>query len=223
MVAGLREREQIRDLFGRQVGHDVAQEALATGVDLGGVECEIAVIFVDVVGSTQLATTHSPRDLVNLLNRFFGEVVEAVEAHGGWINKFEGDAALAIFGAPQQLDDAHGRALATARDLQRRLRASVGEIEAGIGVGSGIAVAGQIGHEQRYEYTVIGDPVNEAARLSDLAKEYDPHVLASARTVELASAEEAGKWALGASVELRGRSEPTVLAQPLATAGQGPN
>jgi adenylate cyclase len=220
MVAGLREREQIRDLFGRQVGHDVAQEALATGVDLGGVECEIAVIFVDVVGSTGLATTRSPRDLVNLLNRFFGEVVEAVEAHGGWINKFEGDAALAIFGAPQELDDAHGRALATARDLQRRLRASVGEIEAGIGVGSGVAVAGQIGHEHRYEYTVIGDPVNEAARLSDLAKEYDPHVLASARTVKLAGAEEAGRWALGESVELRGRSEPTVLAQPLAAAEQ---
>ncbi|HYJ20606.1 MAG TPA: adenylate/guanylate cyclase domain-containing protein [Solirubrobacterales bacterium] len=216
MVAGLREREQIRDLFGRQVGHDVAHEALATGVDLGGVECEIAVIFVDVVGSTQLAGTRSPRELVTLLNRFFGEVVEAVEAHGGWINKFEGDAALAIFGAPQQLDDAHGRALAAARDLQRRLCASVAEIEAGIGVGSGIAVAGQIGHEHRYEYTVIGDPVNEAARLSDLAKEYDPHLLASARTVERAGEQEAGSWTLGESVKLRGRSEPTVLAQPVA-------
>jgi len=215
MVAGLRERERIRDLFGRQVGREVAHEALATGVELGGVESEVAVVFVDVVGSTQLATTHSPHQLVGLLNRFFGEVVVVVEAHGGWINKFEGDAALAVFGAPQPLEDAHGRALAAARELQQRLRASVAELEAGIGVGSGVVVAGQIGHEDRFEYTVIGDPVNEAARLSDLAKEHDPHVLASARTVELASDGEGERWALGESVELRGRSEPTVLARPL--------
>ncbi len=216
MVGGLRERERIRDLFGRQVGHEVAREALATGTDLGGVECEVAVVFVDVVGSTRLATTRSPHEVVDLLNRFFGEVVEVIEEHGGWINKFEGDAALAIFGAPQPLDDAHGRALAAARELRRRLRASVAELEAGIGVGSGVVVAGHVGHENRFEYTVIGDSVNEAARLSDLAKEHDPSVLASARTVELAGEPEAAGWALGEAVELRGRSEPTVLARPLA-------
>jgi adenylate cyclase len=220
MVGGLRERERIRDLFGRQVGREVAHEALATGVELGGVECEVAVVFVDVVGSTRLAATQSPHRLVGLLNRFFGEVVEVVEAHGGWINKFEGDAALAVFGAPQALEDSHGRALAAARELDRRLRASVAELEAGIGVGSGLAVAGQIGHEDRFEYTVIGDPVNEAARLSDLAKEHTPHVLASARTVHLAARDEAERWALGESVELRGRSEPTVLARPGAREGR---
>ncbi len=214
MVAGLREREQIRDLFGRQVGRDVAREALATGVDLGGAEREVAVVFVDLTGSTRLATELPPRRLVELLNRFFGEVVEAVEAHGGWINKFEGDAALAVFGAPQRLDDAHGRALAAARELDRRLRTEVPELEAGIGVGSGVAVAGHVGHEDRFEYTVIGDPVNEAARLSDLAKEHQPRVLASARTVER-SGEEARAWELGEAVELRGRTEPTVLARPL--------
>jgi adenylate cyclase len=213
MVAGLREREQIRDLFGRQVGRDVAREALATGVDLGGAEREVAIVFVDLTGSTRLATELPPRRLVELLNRFFGEVVEAVEAHGGWINKFEGDAALAVFGAPQQLDGAHGRALAAARELDRRLRAEVPELEAGIGVGSGVAVAGHVGHEDRFEYTVIGDPVNEAARLSDLAKEHQPRVLASARTVERGG-EEARAWELGEAVELRGRTEPTVLARP---------
>jgi len=214
MVAGLRERERIRDLFGRQVGREVAQEALATGVDLGGAEREVAVIFVDVIGSTRLAATRSPHEVVQLLNRFFGEVVEVVEAHGGWINKFEGDAALAVFGAPQDLDGAHGRALAAAREIDRRLRSSVRELEAGVGVGSGTVVAGHVGHEHRFEYTVIGDPVNEAARLADLAKERTPHVLASARTVELAGGSEAGSWALGEAVELRGRAEATVLAQP---------
>ncbi|HEX2097295.1 MAG TPA: adenylate/guanylate cyclase domain-containing protein [Solirubrobacterales bacterium] len=216
MVAGLREREQIRDLFGRQVGREVAREALATGVDLGGVECEVAVVFVDVVGSTRLAATRSPHEVVNLLNRFFGGVVEVIEAHGGWINKFEGDAALAVFGAPRPLHDAHGRALAAARELDRWLRASVAEVEAGIGVGSGTVVAGHVGHEHRFEYTVIGDPVNEAARLADLAKEDVPHVLASARTVRLAGEPEAASWREGEAVELRGRSAATVLAHPIA-------
>jgi adenylate cyclase len=216
MVAGLRERERIRDLFGRQVGRDVAREALSAGTGLGGAEREIAVVFVDLIGSTELAATRPPHEVVALLNRFFGEVVEAVEAHGGWINKFEGDAALAIFGAPQRLADAHARALATAREVDLRLRSAVGELEAGVGVGSGTAVAGHIGHEQRFEYTVIGDPVNEAARLADLAKEHTPHVLASARTVREAGDAEAGNWSLGATVELRGRSEATVLAHPVA-------
>ncbi len=219
MAAGLRERERIRDLFGRQVGRDVAQEALAGGVDFGGDEREVAVVFVDVVGSTGLAARIPPHELVALLNRFFGEVVEAVEEHGGWINKFEGDAALAIFGAPQRLEDPHGRALAAARELDRRLAAAVPELEAGIGVGSGVAVAGHIGHEDRFEYTVIGDPVNEAARLSDLAKEHRPRLLASARTVERAGPGEAGSWELGEAVALRGRPEPTVLAHPRAGAG----
>jgi adenylate cyclase len=222
MVAGLRERERIRDLFGRQVGREVAQEALATGTDLGGSEREVAVVFVDLVGSTRLAATRPPHEVVALLNRFFGEVVEVVEAHGGWINKFQGDAALAVFGTPRPLDDFHGRALAAARELDRRLRSAVAELEAGVGVGSGTAVAGQIGHENRFEYTVIGDPVNEAARLADLAKEHAPPVLASARTVRMAAEAERADWALGEAVELRGRSEPTVLAHPIAPGSAEP-
>ncbi|HEX2160962.1 MAG TPA: adenylate/guanylate cyclase domain-containing protein [Thermoleophilaceae bacterium] len=215
MVAGLRERERIRDLFGRQVGREVAQQALAGGeVDLGGVECEVAVLFVDVVGSTELAATRPPREVVELLNRFFGEVVDAVEHNGGWINKFEGDAALAIFGAPGRLEDAEGRALRAAREIDERLRARVGELAAGIGVASGTAVAGHIGAEQRFEYTVIGDPVNEAARLSELAKARPARVLASSVTIDRAG-DESARWQLGEPIELRGRGVPTVVASPL--------
>ncbi|HEX2071436.1 MAG TPA: adenylate/guanylate cyclase domain-containing protein [Thermoleophilaceae bacterium] len=215
MVGGLRERERIRDLFGRQVGREVAQQALAAAeVDLGGVECEVAVLFVDVVGSTQLAATRPPREVVNLLNRFFGEVVEAVEHNGGWINKFEGDAALAIFGAPGRLDDAEGRALRAAREIDARLRERVAELAAGIGVASGTAVAGHIGAEQRFEYTVIGDPVNEAARLSELAKARPSRVLASSATIDRANGDESSRWQLGEPIELRGRGVPTVVASP---------
>ena len=101
-------------------------------------------------------------------------VVEVVESSGGWINKFQGDAALAIFGAPLPVDDAATCALRAARTLDERLRDEVPELEAGIGVAFGEAVAGNIGAESRFEYTVIGDPVNEAARLTDLAKDHTP-------------------------------------------------
>jgi adenylate cyclase len=212
MVEGLRERERIQDLFGRHVGEDVARAALEQEVELGGETREVAVLFVDIVGSTELASQRPATEVVDVLNRFFGVVVEVVREHGGWVNKFEGDAALAVFGAPVPLDDHAGQALAAARELHDRLR-GVGEVEAGIGVSAGEVVAGNIGEEQRFEYTVIGDPVNEAARLTELAKDRGG-VLASAATLERADSEEAGRWRMDGTVELRGRGSETRLAVP---------
>src|SRR5205814_229054 len=100
MVVGLRERERIRDLFGRHVGEDVARQALARGMRLGGETREAAVLFVDLVGSTRIAATQDPAVVVGTLNRLFAIVVEVVTGHGGWVNKFEGDAALCVFGPP---------------------------------------------------------------------------------------------------------------------------
>jgi adenylate cyclase len=149
---------------------------------------------------------------VDVLNRFFGTVVEVVRDHGGWINKFEGDAALAVFGAPVPLDDHAGQALAAARELHDRLR-EIGEVDAGIGVSAGEVVAGNIGEEQRFEYTVIGDPVDEAARPTELAQERGG-VLASQAALARAAAQEAERWRLDGSVMLRGRGEETRLAVP---------
>ncbi|MGH8964935.1 MAG: adenylate/guanylate cyclase domain-containing protein, partial [Actinomycetes bacterium] len=223
MVAGLRENERLRDLFGRHVGEEVADLALERGdITLGGETREVAVLFVDLTGSTRLADTRSPDEVVELLNRVFGVVVTVVAGHGGWINKFEGDAALAIFGAPTQLEDSAGGALGAARELARRLRAEVPMLDAGIGVSAGEVVAGYIGAEERFEYTVIGDPVNEAARLSDMAKGARGPVLASASVLDLAHLAEADEWDLGRSVTLRGRSRPTRLGTPRASVSRVP-
>ncbi|ALE75712.1 guanylate cyclase [Pseudonocardia sp. EC080610-09] len=216
MVEGLRERERIRDLFGRHVGRDVAEAAAATdgGVRLGGEVRPVAVLFVDLVGSTSMAARRPPEEVVALLNRFFGVVVECVESSGGWINKFEGDAALAIFGAPIDLDDAPGAALAAARCLSDRLADEMPDVEAGIGVSAGDAVAGNLGDPRRYEYTVIGDPVNEAARLTELAKSVPGRVAASSRAVDATGAE-ARRWRSVETVTLRGRDEPTGIWVPV--------
>jgi len=215
MVRDLSERQRLRDLFGRYVGEDVARRALERGTELGGQERDVAVLFVDLVGSTQLAATRPPAEVVLLLNEFFRVVVDTVGRHGGFVNKFQGDAALAIFGAPIEHPDASGGALAAARELHDELLPVIGSAEFGIGVSSGRAIAGHIGAQARFEYTVIGDPVNEAARLTELAKLEDGHVLASAVAVSGALDAEALCWDVAEVVALRGRNGPTQLARPL--------
>ncbi|MDT5093501.1 MAG: adenylate cyclase [Mycobacterium sp.] len=215
MVHGLRERERIRDLFGRHVGREVAAAAEQKKLSLGGEERHAAVLFVDIIGSTQLATQRSPKEVVELLNRFFAVIVDEVDRHHGLLNKFEGDAALAIFGAPIELECPEDEALAAARAIARRLHDEVPDMSAGIGVSAGQVVAGNVGAYERFEYTVIGDPVNEAARLSEEAKSRDERVLASGPAVEGASESERQRWTFDGETVLRGRDEPTRLAQPV--------
>jgi adenylate cyclase len=215
MVHGLRERERVRDLFGRHVGREVALLAEKQRPKLGGEERHAAVIFVDIIGSTQLVTSRPAVEVVELLNRFFAVIVDEVDRHHGLVNKFEGDAVLAVFGAPVALDDAEDQALSAARAMAERICAEVPECEAGIGVASGQVVAGNVGAKERFEYTVIGGPVNEAARLCELSKDVEGHLVASAETVAAACDEERAQWALGKSVTLRGHDEATRLATPV--------
>ncbi|ABL06050.1 adenylate/guanylate cyclase domain-containing protein [Mycobacterium ulcerans] len=218
MVAGLRERERVRDLFGRHVGREVAAAAERERPKLGGEDRHIAVVFIDIVGSTRLVTTQPPAEVVKLLNRFFAIVVDEVDRHRGLVNKFLGDAALAIFGAPNRLEQPEDQALAAARAIARRLAAEVPECQAGIGVAAGQAVAGNVGANERFEYTAIGEPVNEAARLCELAKSFPGRLLASAETLAGASESVSAQWCLGDSTLLRGLDQPTRLATPIETA-----
>ncbi|MDN4163245.1 adenylate/guanylate cyclase domain-containing protein [Nocardioides abyssi] len=212
MAQGLREREQLRDLFGRHVGRDVALAAAAKGVELGGESRRVTVLFVDLVGSTTYATRHEPGEVVRTLNRFFGVVVEEVDRQRGLVNKFMGDAVLAVFGAPVDHPDHATAALAAARAIAARLAEEVPEVSAGIGVATGDAVAGNVGAASRLEYTVVGDAVNSAARLTDLAKQVPGCALAAWQTVTEAADDEAGRWTRHEPVLLRGREEETDTA-----------
>ena len=214
MAGGLRERERIRDLFGRHVGHDVAQRA-ASGlgeIELGGETREVSVLFVDLVGSTTYAEQHPPTEVVAMLNRFFGVIVEEVDRQGGLVNKFMGDAVLAVFGAPVTQEDHATSALAAARRIAARLAEEVHEVRAGIGVATGEVVVGNVGHEERFEYTVIGDAVNAAARLTELAKEVPGGALALGESLDAASDAERDHWQERGSTTLRGRGAATRLA-----------
>ncbi len=220
MVDGLRERERVRDLFGRHVGREVALAAERERPKLGGEERHVAVVFIDIVGSTQLVTSRPPAEVVGVLNQFFGIVVEEVDRHCGLVNKFEGDATLAVFGAPNRLQSPENEALAAARSIAERLNNEMPQCQAGIGVAAGHVVAGNVGARERFEYTVIGEPVNEAARLCELAKSHPSRLLATADALESASENERARWCLGETVTLRGHERPTRLATPVDAAQQ---
>ena len=210
MVAGLRERDRIKDLFGRHVGSAVAQEALRSGVTLSGETRDVVAVFVDITGSTKRSRETEPAEFVALLNRFYAVVVDEVESNGGLLNKFEGDAALCVFGAPVELIDPASAALRAARCIRDRIYA-LAEVEIGVGVAAGPVVAGQVGTQSRLEYTVIGDAVNEAARLTELAKDVRQHVLASQDVVEQAVEVERAAWHPAGEVVLRGHDRPTCI------------
>ena len=159
MVVGLRERERLRDLFGRQVGRDVARVA-APPRRCGSAASCAAWRCCSSTSSGRLRSPPVPAHRGGgAAEPVFSVVVDVVEEHGGWINKFEGDAALAVFGAPVDHPDPAGGALAAGRVLARRLPVEVPEVAVGIGVSAGDAVAGNVGAMSRFEYTVIGDPV----------------------------------------------------------------
>jgi class 3 adenylate cyclase len=221
MVAGLRERDRLQDLFGRHVGSDVARLAVERDLALSADVQEAAILFIDLVGSTELAATHPPDEVAGVLNDFFRIVVAAVDAQHGSINKFQGDAVLAVFGAPVASDDAAAAALATARTLLTQLR-RLPLVDFGIGVSAGPVFAGNIGSENRYEYTVVGDAVNEAARLADRAKTVSTRALCSASALEGADESERSRWVSHGSAVLRGRAQPTVMSTPTAEHSSGP-
>ncbi|MBT0566378.1 adenylate/guanylate cyclase domain-containing protein [Williamsia sp. CHRR-6] len=230
MVDGLAERERLRDLFGRHVGHEVAALALRDDDGMHGTITDVGVLFVDIEGSTRLAESTDPRAVAEMLNRFFTIVADVIGRHGGFINKFEGDAALAVFGAPTPLADASTAALRAARELDHEL-AELAPLRCGIGVSAGTVFAGHIGAETRYEYTVIGDPVNECARLAEVAKRTASTVLASGAAMieqapeltaldaadaqgERGGTDEYWEWVSLGTITLRGRSAETEIFAP---------
>ncbi|MBJ7472912.1 MAG: HAMP domain-containing protein [Solirubrobacteraceae bacterium] len=212
MAAGIEEREELRDLFGRHVGGEVADTALERGAELGGETLHVAALFVDVVGSTSLAMQRPAHEVVELINRFFDIVVTVTGKHGGLVNKFAGDGALVVFGAPSPLEDTATPALQAARELARALEEHAPETPATIGLSGGEVIAGNMGTQERFEYTVMGDPVNEAARLNSQAKGLPGRVAAAGRLVAEASEAEQAHWEVLYSVVLRGRSERTDVA-----------
>jgi adenylate cyclase len=187
MVEGLRERDRLRDTFGRYVTRQVAEHLLKGNVNLGGELVPVTVLFSDIRSFTTISETMEPRALLDFLNEYFSGMVESVMLHHGVVDKFIGDAIMAVFGAPVPHPDDPLHAIKAALEMRARLEKlndtfrarGLPELRTGIGLHSGEVVAGNMGHTQRMEYTVIGDAVNLASRLEGMTKELKCDVLLS--------------------------------------------
>lgn len=217
MIQGLRERQRFRDLFGQYMSVEVCQAILDGKVNLEGETCEASVLFCDIRGFTAYTAGRPPADSVKLLNRFFARMAEAVTRHGGTINKFLGDGFLAVFGAPVHFADHAGRGIQAALEMERQLAEFNREqkelggqpLEIGVGIDSGIILAGNVGSESKIEYAVIGDAVNRASRIEQLNKQLGTRILISQSTHRAAGYEPVR---LLPPLPVRGFTEPMVVA-----------
>jgi len=179
MIAGVRERERERDIFGRVVSPEVREKLLSGQLTLGGENRRVSVLFSDIRGFSTLSEKMSPQDVVALLNDYLTEMAEAVRPWGGYINNFIGDAIVVVFGAPDNRAEIEWSAVGAALDMKARLevlnrrRQALDDepLATGIGISTGKVVAGQVGSLERFLYTVIGDAVNVAARLETMTKD----------------------------------------------------
>jgi adenylate cyclase len=216
MVAGLEERERLREAFGAFVDPQLAERVLEEGTVLEGEEVEVTVLFVDIREFTAFAERAGAAEVVRQLNAFYERVVPVLVHHGGHANKFVGDGLLAVFGAPERLPDHADRGVAAALDIADVVRRDYrGELRIGIGVNSGPVVSGTIGGGGRVEFTVIGDTVNTAARVEAITRETDDTILVTEATRALLRRDHGG-FAERGTVPLRGRSEPVKVHVALA-------
>lgn len=212
MVEGLREREQIRETFGRYVDENVAATILKRQGDgaLAGETGEATILFTDIAGFTTIAEYLQPHELVSALNEYLETVLAPIRAHGGVVNTFIGDGLFASFNMPLACEDHAAAAVGAAIDIQR----AVGERTFGdmgvalatrVGISTGPVIGGSVGAGQRMSFTLLGDTVNLAARLEQLNKEHGTRILVSQSTRD-ACGERFAFQPLG-SVSVRGRSE----------------
>ncbi|MFA5112157.1 MAG: adenylate/guanylate cyclase domain-containing protein [Desulfobaccales bacterium] len=213
-----RERARIRKIFGRYVADEVVEKLLAKGSlpDLGGDSCQVTVLFSDIRNFTTISERLAPRQVVEMLNTYLSQACEPIFEQGGTIDKFIGDAVMAVFGSPAPYPDHARRALRAAlglADKAREFRAwmqqrfpgqDLPEFAIGIGLHSGEAIVGNIGSPKRLEFTSIGDTVNTASRLEGLTKELGWTIVASRSTIDAAGGVRTGRQETRA---VKGRQE----------------
>jgi adenylate cyclase len=230
IAAGLNKRRihdletaRVRDVFARFLPESMVDQVLVNGdhgVRLGGVRLVGTALFTDLRGFTSFAESTPPDRVIDVLNRFFGEMSDAVLDNGGTLVAYLGDGLLAVFGAPVESDDHADRAVRAAREMLnerlprfnqwlRETRVGAG-FAVGIGVSSGPLMSGNVGSERRLEYTAVGDTVNTASRLESHTKEVPYELLISDSTRQLLT-DGGTDLVFVDEITLRGRTTPTQL------------
>jgi adenylate cyclase len=223
VVVGAFERQRVRDLFARFVPEPVVDEVLSSADDdlrLGGQRRTVTVLFSDIRGFTTFSETHDPEVVIEILNRYLSDMTKVILDHGGTLVCFMGDGIMAVFGAPIEQPDHADRALAAAREMAgpvledfnawMRQRGIGDGFRIGIGLNSGEVMAGNVGSEQRLDYTVIGDTTNTASRLEGMTKD-TPHTIFVADSTRAALQSGDPGLVRVAEREVRGRQARVVI------------
>lgn len=228
MVDGLKERDHLRATMGKYMTESVVQHLLAGKIQLGGESLKVTILFSDIRSFTTISEKMDAHALVSLLNEYFTEMVSVVIAESGVVDKYIGDAIMAVFGAPvpKEGDALHavraavGMRVALQKLNERLVARGHPPIDTGIGLHTGEVVAGNIGSEQRMEYTVIGDAVNLASRLESATKEHHVDILISDDTYQLVKEEVVARAVK--EITIKGRTQPVMTWEVLGLKGQPP-
>ena len=228
MVDGLKDRDNLRSTFGKYMTASVMDHLLAGKVELGGKTLTVTLLFTDIRGFTGISENMDAHSLVALLNEYFTAMVGIVMEEGGVVDKYIGDAIMAVFGAPvPTADDAVNAVRAAVRMRRALVTLNVGlvarglpPLRTGIGIHTGEVVAGNIGSEARMEYTVIGDAVNLASRLESNTKDLGVNVLISEDTY-LAVKEHVVARPIR-EITVKGRAQPVMTYEVLGLVGEPP-
>ncbi|MDP7422062.1 MAG: adenylate/guanylate cyclase domain-containing protein [bacterium] len=226
MLAGLRHREFIKDTFGKFMSIEVSRQILEEGkINLGGEEVEATVLFSDIRNFTPMSESMSPDEVVSFLNEYFAHTVKPILDERGVVNKYIGDCIMALFGVPEKIDDHADRALQAALRMRSALKEynesrqeqQQQPVKIGIGIHSGLLVAGNIGAPERIEYTVIGDTVNVASRIESQTKDLAATILISQAVYDRLSGELSSRLEFERcpQITVKGKSEPLDLYKVL--------
>jgi adenylate cyclase len=225
-----KKRQFLQETLTRYVTRQVVDLILEHPEDiiLDGEEREASVLFCDIRGFTTFSEKMAPKELVRMLREYFSLMVEAVFSQQGTVDKFIGDCVMAIFGAPTPQDDHAERAVCTAlamRDAveifnERRIQEGVEPIRIGVGINTGNVVVGNIGSEQRLEYTAIGDAVNLASRLEGINKQYGSSIMISESSANRLSDEIVLREL--DEVRVKGKREPVKIYEVMGRRGELP-
>ncbi len=217
MTEGLKERDKVKNLFNKFHGSSVTEDLMKKDVSIGGQSKDVIVFFSDIRGFTAFSEKRKPEEVVGMLNEYFAVMVKIINANGGIVDKFIGDAIMAVWGVPKaNKKDAHNavkaclemrRALA---DLnEKRMGRKEPPIQIGMGLHAGSAISGTIGSDERMEYTIIGNTVNTGSRIESSTKAFGSDLLVSDTVLEKIGDSYLTEYA--GSAEVKGRSEPLKL------------
>lgn len=173
MARGLAEKEKVRDLLGKVVSQQIAEQLLNNPVELGGEEKIVTILFSDIRGFTSFCEGLRPQEVLVELNQVLSTISNIVEKHNGVVDKFQGDAVMALFGAPIHSEYDANNAMSAALEIVAAMELGDSRLSACIGVNTGLVVAGNLGSSNRLNYSVIGDTVNLSARLESLTRLYN--------------------------------------------------